>query len=459
MDITSSYIRPDELITLPDDKEMSVSVLQDLIAEHKKLCVTRYNVLHDAYIGNYPILHQENKEQYKPDNRVVVNFAKYIVDTMIGFFIGVPIKVNSQDERVAEYLNLLDQYNDQDDNNAELARICSIYGKGYEVYYNDESSQVAIMYLNPLEGFMVYDETVQQNPRYFVSYKVDSEGFTHGEVRDASKIYFFTDKGNLHFTEEKDHGFSDIPATEFIENEERMSIFEPCYSMINAYNKAISEKANDVDYFADAYLKILGPKLDEKELKSVRDHRIINLEKDDLSGVEVDFLDKPNADTTQENLINRLERLIFQNSMVANINDENFGTSSGIALKYKLLSMSNLAKTKERKFVSGMNRRYKVIFSNAINNMAADDWLKVEYKFTQNFPANLQEEAQIAQQLSGIVSQETQLSVLSIVDDVKTEMDKIEAETEQSAPPALDQIFTAQEPETNEDEVIEDVAE
>ena len=60
--------------------------------------------------------------------------------------------------------------------------------------------------------------------------------------------------------------------------------------------------------------------------------------------------------------------------------------------------------------------------------MAADDWLKVEYKFTQNFPANLQEEAQIAQQLSGIVSQETQLSVLSIVNDVKAEMDKIEAE-------------------------------
>ena len=110
MDITSSYICPDELITLPDDKEMSVSVLQDLLAEHKNLCVERYKVLHDAYIGNYPILHQADKEKYNPDNRIVVNFAKYIVDTMLGFFIGVPIKVNSQDERVAEYLNLLDQY-------------------------------------------------------------------------------------------------------------------------------------------------------------------------------------------------------------------------------------------------------------------------------------------------------------------------------------------------------------
>ena len=28
----------------------------------------------------YPILHQANKETYKPDNRVVVNFAKYIAN-------------------------------------------------------------------------------------------------------------------------------------------------------------------------------------------------------------------------------------------------------------------------------------------------------------------------------------------------------------------------------------------
>lgn len=451
MDIQDSYIRPDQLITLPDDKEMNTTVLADLIAEHEKICTVRYNALRDAYIGNYPILNQEKKEKYKPDNRIVVNFAKYIVDTMIGFFIGIPIKVNSHDKRVAEYLNLLDQYNDQDDNNAELARICSIYGKGYEVYYNDESGQVAIMYLNPLEGFMVYDETVLQKPRYFVSYKVDSDGYKHGEVRDASKIYAFNDQGDLHFTEEKEHGFSDIPATEFIENEERMSIFEPCYSMINAYNKAISEKANDVDYFADAYLKILGPDLDQETLNAIRDNRIINLETDEPGQAVVEFMDKPNADTTQENLINRLERLIFQNSMVANINDENFGTSSGIALKYKLLSMSNLAKTKERKFVSGMNRRYKIIFSNPINHMAADDWLKVEYKFTQNFPANLQEEAQIAQQLSGIVSQETQLSVLSIVSDVKTELDKIESEG--SDDHVMDQYFQEdQEIEVNAEE-------
>ena len=117
--------------------------------------------------------------------------------------------------------------------------------------------------------------------------------------------------------------------------------------------------------------------------------------------------------------------------MVANISDENFGTSSGIALKYKLQAMSNLEKTKERKFISGMNRRYKLIFSNPVSHsvgIKAGDWVKVHYHFTPNFPANVLEESQIATQLEGVVSKETQLGVLSIVDNVAKEIEKLEVE-------------------------------
>lgn len=133
-------------------------------------------------------------------------------------------------------------------------------------------------------------------------------------------------------------------------------------------------------------------------------------------------------DTTQENLLERLERLIFNISMVANISDDNFGASSGIALKYKLQSMSNLEKTKERKFTSGMNRRYKLLFGHPLSKVPADSWVQLHYQYTPNIPANLLEEAQIAAQMEGITSHETQLKVLSIVDNVQNEMDKIEEE-------------------------------
>lgn len=429
---------------LPAEEELSDAKLSIFIARHAAECTFRYEHLKDAYNTDYRILHGSPKPKWKPDNRIAVNFAKYIVDTMNGFFIGNPIKlaVDEGNDAVNKYVEFLDQYNDQDDNNAELSKICSIYGKGYEMYYVDELGNIGITYLSPLDAFMIYDDSVLQRERYFVRLYVDSNQVFHGSVSDDTKVRWFVQKGKIIWEEEdKIHGFDGVPATEYVENRERMGIFEPVLTMIDAYNKAISEKANDVDYFADAYLKVLGTLLNEDEVKHIRDDRIINFD-GDTDQVIVDFLQKPDGDNTQEHLIDRLEKLIFQISMVANISDENFGTSSGIAMKYKLQAMSNLEKTKERKFTSGMNRRYRLIFSNPVSGMKKDDWVKVHPQFTPNFPANVQEEAEIARNLDGIVSQETQLGVLSIVDNVSGEINKLNAEQQQAkADPVMAQMF------------------
>ena len=403
----------------------------------------RYKQLQDAYETDFPIFHKKPKPEWKPDNRIAVNFAKYIVDTMNGYFIGNPIKiiVDGGEETIEKYIEFLDQYNDQDDNNAELSKICSIYGKGYEMYYNDEDGNVGIIYLDPTEAFMIYDDSVLKRERYFVRLYRDEDNVLHGSVSDQEKVRWFTIKGKIVWNEQEQlHYFNGVPATEYRENKECQGIFEPVMSIINAFNKAISEKANDVDYFADAYLKIIGTLLDEDELKHIRSDRVINFDGDGES-VIIDFLQKPNGDTTQENLLDRLQNLIFLIAMVANISDENFGTSSGIAMAYKLQGMSNLRKTKERKFTSGMNRRYKLIFSNPGNAMKKDDWVKLHYKFTPNVPANLLEESQIAQNLSGVVSQETQLGVLSVVDNPRTEIERIDKEEEKPRDVVMQQMF------------------
>ena len=420
-----------EVFRISDDEVMDEIKLSEYIAKNDVLVATRYKKLQDAYEGRYEIFDLPKKEKWKPDVRVAVNFAKYITDTMNGFFIGIPIKISSADKKVNDYINYLDQYNDQDDNNAELAKIMKQYGRGYEMYYVDEIGNIGITYLDPMESFMIYDESILMRPRYFVRTYKDTNNIRHGSISNDESIRYFDIDGGLKFRdEEKTHGFDGVPATEYVENAERQGIYETVLSMINAYNKAISEKANDVDYFADAYLKILGAKLNDDEIKFIRDNRIMNFEGEDGDKIIAEFMAKPSADATQENLLDRLERLIFQVSMVANINDENFGAASGIALKYKLQSMSNLAKTEERKFTSGMNRRYKLIFSNPVSGMKKDDWIKIGYQFTRNFPANLLEESQIAGNLVGITSEETQLKVLSVVDDVKAEMDKIKKENE-----------------------------
>lgn len=450
------------IFRISKDTEMTTSILAEYIEKHKRQVTERYKGLYDAYKSDHEILHQKEKPAYKPDNRIVVNFPKYIVDTMNGFFVGNPIKIVADDENVSEYVEYLDKFNDQDDNNAELSKICSIFGRGYEMYYADEEAELCITYLNPMESFMIYDESIVERPLYFVRRYTDSNNVEWGSISNSYGVRNFKIEGGIRFLENdwQPHYFDGVPATEYIENEERQGIFESVLTMVNAYNKAVSEKANDVDYFADAYLKILGAQIDDEDVKFIRDTRILNLSGEDAEKIIAEFMDKPSSDTTQENLLERLERLIFQISMVANISDENFGASTGIAMKYKLQAMSNLEKTKERKFTSGMNRRYKLLFSHPRSRVQKDAWIQLEYRFTPNIPANLLEEAQIAAQMEGITSHETQLKVLSIVDNVQDELDLIEEENKAPEETIVDRMmFGKNEQVTEIDDDLEEDAE
>ena len=438
----------DNIFKLPQDKEMTPVLMMEFLDRHRRQITDRFESLKNAYESEHDILKLPPKPKYKPDNRIVVNFPKYITDTFNGFFIGNPIKITTDDKAVSDFVEYLDQYNDQDDNNAELSKICSIFGRGYEMYYTDENSELCITYLDPIEAFMIYDESIIERPLYFIRRYTSYDNIEYGSISDKTNVRNFQITGGFKWLDEwTPHYFDGVPATEFVENKERQGIFEPVMTMVNAYNKAISEKANDVDYFADAYMKILGAELDGEEIKFIRDNRIINFEGVDGKNPDVGFIGKPESDTTQENLLNRIERLIFMISMVANISDENFGTSSGIALKYKLQAMSNLEKTKERKFISGMNRRYKLLFSHPSSKVPSDAWTELKFIFTPNIPANVLEEAQIAAQVDGVVSQETQLSVLSIVDNVKDEIERIEDEQAKADIKSIDSVMFGDNPD------------
>ena len=391
------------MFILPRETEMTLPLLQEFLDKHRREVNDRYKKLKAAYESDHDILHQAVKPAYKPDNRIVVNFPKYITDTMNGFFIGNPIKTVADDEAVSDFVEYLDQYNDQDDNNAELSKICSIFGKGYEMYYTDENSELCITYLSPIEAFMIFDDSIIERPMFFVRRYTDRENNEYGSISDKYGVRNFKVTGGLRWLDEDwaEHHFPGVPATEYVENAERQGIFEPILSMV----------------------------VENEDMQHIRDNRVVNFVGEDAEKLIVEFMDKPSSDTTQENLLERLERLIFNISMVANISDENFGASSGIALKYKLQAMSNLEKTKERKFTSGMNRRYKLLFGHPSSKVAADAWIQLHYQFTPNIPNNLLEEAQIAAQMEGTVSKKTQLKVLSIVDNVDSEIEALEEES------------------------------
>ena len=427
-------LQPVKLMTFPKDEEITEKVVNDFIKKHQEE-LGRYNYLGNMYKGIMEISSQEAKDNWKPDNRLTNNFSKYIVDTFVGYFNGIPIKKRHNDEKVRNALQVFDNLNDMEDEESELAKIACIYGRAYELMYQNESTESEVVYCSPANMFMVYDDSIKQKPLFAVYYGIDGDDNLHGTVYTLLESISISGKSEeVKFGDSTYNVYSDLPVIEYNFNEERMGIFEPVHSLINAYNKVLSEKSNDVEYFSDQYIAFLGALLDEEDMKNIRDNRIINFfSSDPTANVEVKFLDKPDSDAQTENLLNRLERLLFQLTMVANISDESFGTTSGVALAYKLQAMSNLALSFQRKFQSSLNARYKLYCSLSTNVSDPEAWKDIEYTFTRNEPKDIKEQAETANILKGITSEETALSVLSVVPDVQAEMDKIKKEESSTA--------------------------
>ena len=420
--------------TLPAGTEMTPVLLRELIDEHEESRVPRYMRLKAAYEGKYLIFGRGPKPDYKPDNRLAADMAKYLCDTFNGFFIGKPVTVRHESKDVASWLEKHENKVGQDDINAELAEECSKYGRCYEYLYQGEDGDPYSVCLTPISTFMVYDDTVAHRPMYGVRYSYNEDGELKGSWCDGQNTVPFEDEGgSIVFGDEDPHSFGGVPMVEYVENKEKRGVYEGVLNLIEAYSKALSEKANDVDYFADAYLVIEGAELREGYKKDLREYRLINLWNNNQSQIKAYFLAKPDADSTQENLINRLETLIYKLSMVPDISDESFGTASGIALKMRLLPMSNLAKKKERKFIASMRRRYRLLENYPTTPLSDGDWASLELVMHRNMPDDLASEAGLAGSLSGIVSEETQLSVLSCVDDPRKEIERKEAEKDMKA--------------------------
>lgn len=428
-------IKPIELMTFSKEGEITLDIVKKFIEKHKEE-IARYQYLINMYKGIMDIATQTPKDSWKPDNRLAVNFPKYIVDTFTGYFNGIPVKKSHKDSKVLEKIQAFDNLNDMEDEEAELAKMACIYGRAFELLYQDENTQTNVVYNSPENMFMVYDDSIKQEPLFAVRYGYDENDALYGEVYTKTKKYSLSGKSSeVKMGEGEINPYPELPVVEFYFNEERMSIFESVISLVNAFNKAISEKANDVEYFSDQYLVFLGAEIDEEDAKNIRDNRLINFFDKNNNGqssiaskVEVKFLEKPDSDAQTENLLDRLTKLIFQITMVSNISDESFGSSSGVALAYKLQAMSNLALSFQRKFQSSLNKRYKLFCSLTTNEAGKDSWKDIEYSFTRNEPKDIKEQAETATLLMGVTSEETALSVLSVVPDVKTEIERINKE-------------------------------
>ena len=262
----------------------------------------------------------------------------------------------------------------------------------------------------------------------------------------ANKIKTF--KGSVVEDSDQNNMYNLVPAVEFYGNEERQGVFDNVKTLIDELDRVLSQKANQVEYFDNAYLKILGLDLDEdgdgRPDANLIGNQMIYSANADAANADVEFISKPDGDNMQEHIIDRLVSMIYQVSMVANLNDEAFaGNSSGVALQYKLLPMRNMAANKERKFTQALRKLYRIVFSADQVVKDKNAWQDLLFDFKQNLPIDISEEADTLQKLSGVVSKETAFRNSRLIDDPKKEVERMQKEKQEEINQALQHSASA----------------
>lgn len=372
----------------------------------------------------------------KPNNKIANSYASYITDTLVGYFMGKPVSYNADDDKVLEELNMIFEYNDEADENIELAKNASIYGVAYEMLYMSEE-EVRFKSLDPKQCIPIFDDTIDSNLLAFIRYYdnydvVQDKTITIIELITDTTITRYQCGNNYNdFTllDSYKHYFGMVPIAIFKNNEEELGDFETVISLIDAYDKLESDSLNDFEYFVDAYLALYGFTAEPEDIQQMKENRVLLMDE----GTSAEWLTKNVSDNNIENIKNRIDADIHKFAKCPNMADKEFASNaSGVAIKFKLLGTENKVSIKERKFKRGLQQRLELLAT--INGVLSDgfDWRSIDIVFSRNIPSNDTDIANMVNTLSGIVSEETLLAQLPFVENVQDEIERLDADREKN---------------------------
>ena len=383
------------------------------------------------YKGEQAITLKQPTDTGKPANKIITNFCHTITDTYEGYLTGVPIQYSN--DNFDEILNIL-KYNDVKNEDGEFLRQGLIFGRSFEICYIDEDKKQRFRTLDPRECIPVYDNTLNNNLLYVIRFwrsdmfdKSNEEYIVEVYGAQSTKRY----KSNVGFSsftliEEVPNFYGQCPITVFSLNTEEESIFHNIMSLQDAYNTLLSSEIDDWESFCDAYMILKGAAIDEEDMEDMKKHRLLIMDTD----AEAQYLTKDVNDVQIRNMLQLVNDNIHKIACCPDFSQESFGTSSGIALRYRLLGFENNAAAIESNFKMALQRRIELLCSIIQLTGGEALWRDVKITFYRNLPINLEETSIIVNNLRGLVSDETLLSQIPFISDVEEEMKKLAKQKE-----------------------------
>lgn len=460
-----------------EEHGFDANIMNKIIARHAS-CRQRTTALYErykCYEESVPIfsraprfndgLRDENGNPLEQlNNKINNDFFGEINDIMIGYYAGKAASYSYStdsdaeedtggEEAVEKAQKALTDYvtrNNFYDLNQEMTKYASVCGYAGRLFYIDRDGNERCMVVPPFNAIAIAKDRVTEPEfavRYYSTINIEGTEEWHAEGYDAANIYFFEGSlGSLALTEVKPHLFDCCPLQLVPLNGEMISSAERVLSLIDEYDKTVSDNANDAEGNTQAQQIFDGIELDDLERAKAKRTGVICIPQN-LSGESrsVYYLTKDINDGFNEHHLDRIERNIYRFSKTPNLNDDTFMSASGIALKFKLTAFEAKCGTFEAKCSSADTYMFRVLASSFQKKGIPFDYLQAYVEYKRNFPVDVVSEAQATQSLINAgVPEEIAYNQLSCVDDINYLMEL----KEQKKQDALDMF----QPDEEEDD-------
>nr|MBR4281013.1 phage portal protein [Clostridia bacterium] len=405
---------------------ITVGLLQRIINKHRynsnynKSLIDRYEALADGV----PIFAREPRFGEDDDvinHKLNNDFFSEIVDFKVGYFAGNPIGYSYADteESLEDTGDTGDSKKEQEaardaaskvitdfvtrsnmfDVDMECTKYAAICGYAGRLFYIDKDGNERVMVVPPNECIILSETRDITHPTYGVRYyetkDISDNRIIKAEFYDSNFIYYFQggSESNLALVKQEPNLFDGCPLQGIPNNLELKGDAEKVLTLIDAYDRALSDSNNESEAFAHAYMILENIHLDAKEAKEVQKAGAIEI-MTGPNGGKVYFLTKDINDAFIEHHLDRLEENIYHYSKTPNLRDEAFGTASGVSLKFKLTGLETKCGMFEAKMISAGLYMFTLLAKAWAKKTIKIDPLQVVMDFRRNFPLDLKGEAQ-----------------------------------------------------------------
>lgn len=386
------------------------------------------------------------------DNRISHDWHRLLVTQKIGYLLTYPptfdIGNASANDKVLQTLG-----DDFPEISAALGVDASNCGVGWLHYWRGNDGTFQYHTVDPTQIVPVFSDRLgseivavlrcytQLNPETGYIEEIS-------EYWDDQKVRFYKKNTNGNYAyfdypeigEEMIHKMGAVPFIPFYNNGDHTSDLILYKDLIDAYDKVVSGFANDMEDVQEIIfvVKNYGGQDKAEFMQDVKMSKLIKVEGE--GGVDTIRAEIPYE--ARGAFLDRTRKQIFVSGMGVDPDPQQFGTASGVALKYLYSLLELKAGLMETQFRKG----YAQLIRAICRYHGMSEPAKITQTWTRNAIQNDLETAQIAQQSMGVISDKTILKNHPWVEDVEAEQKQIEKEAadsgkrqEQYGFPALNQ--------------------